>query len=86
MLEGLKNAGPTFTRMTGEVFKPQINRNVLAYVDDIIVKSDERLDHIKELAETFARLQEANLKLNLENMFLVFRKEKFWVVWYQLRG
>jgi hypothetical protein len=26
MPEGLKNVGPTFTRMTGEVFKPQIGR------------------------------------------------------------
>jgi hypothetical protein len=28
MPEGLKNAGPTFTRMTGAVFKPQIGRNI----------------------------------------------------------
>jgi hypothetical protein len=33
MPKGLKNAGPTFTIMTGEVFKPQ-----KAYVDDLIVK------------------------------------------------
>jgi hypothetical protein len=39
MPEGLKNTGPTFTRMTGEVFKPQIGRNIQAYVDDLIVKS-----------------------------------------------
>jgi hypothetical protein len=42
MPEGLKNAGPTFTRMTGEVFKPQIGRNIQAYVDDLIVKSSNR--------------------------------------------
>jgi hypothetical protein len=28
MPEGLKNAGPTFTRMTRAVFKPQIGRNI----------------------------------------------------------
>jgi hypothetical protein len=28
MPEGLKNAGPTFTRMIGVVFKPQIGRNI----------------------------------------------------------
>jgi hypothetical protein len=41
MPEGLKNAGSTFTRMTGEVFKLQIGRNIQAYVDDLIVKSGD---------------------------------------------
>jgi hypothetical protein len=50
MPEGLKNAGPTFTRMTGEVFKPQIGRNIQAYVDDLIVKSGDREKHISDLA------------------------------------
>jgi hypothetical protein len=39
MLEGLKNAGCTFSRMITIVFHPQIRRNILAYVDDIVVKS-----------------------------------------------
>lgn len=56
MPEGLKNAGPTFTRMTAEVFKTQIKRNLLAYIDDIIVISKSRADHIKDLAETFINL------------------------------
>jgi hypothetical protein len=42
MPDGLKNAGPTFTGMTGEVFKPQMGRNIQAYVDDLIVKSGTR--------------------------------------------
>jgi hypothetical protein len=42
MPEGLKNAGLTFTRMTGEVFKLQIGRNIQAYVDDLIVNSGDR--------------------------------------------
>jgi hypothetical protein len=42
MPEGLKNVGPTFTRMTGAVFKPQIGRNIQAYVNDLIVKSSDK--------------------------------------------
>ena len=64
--EGLKNAGPTFTRMTAQVFREQLCRNLLAYVDDIVVKSNIRVDHIKDLAETFANLRAANLRLNPE--------------------
>jgi hypothetical protein len=39
MPEGLKNAGGSFSRTTAKVLHPQIGRNVLTYVDDIIVKS-----------------------------------------------
>jgi hypothetical protein len=66
MPEGLKNAGPTFTRMTEEVFKPHIGRNIQAYVDDLIVKSGDRAIHVSDLAETFANMRRAGLKLNLE--------------------
>jgi hypothetical protein len=37
MPEGLKNAGGSFSRMTAKVLHSQIGRNVLKYVDDIIV-------------------------------------------------
>jgi hypothetical protein len=39
MPEGLKNAGGSFSRMTANVLHSQIGRNVLTYVDDIIVKT-----------------------------------------------
>jgi hypothetical protein len=42
MLEGLKNAGGSFSRLTAKVFHSQIGRNVLTYVDDIIVKSTKQ--------------------------------------------
>jgi hypothetical protein len=66
MPKGLKNAGSTFTRMTGTVFKPQIGRNIQAYVDDLIVKSANRASHISDLAETFANMRRAGLKLTPE--------------------
>ena len=46
--------GGTFSRMTTKVLGDQIGRNVLTYVDDIIVLSARREDHIKDLIETFA--------------------------------
>jgi hypothetical protein len=42
MPEGLKNAGQSFSRMSSEVLGPQLRRNVLAYVDDIVVTSTKR--------------------------------------------
>ena len=61
MPEGLKNAGCTFSRMTTKVLGDQIGRNVLTYVDDIIVLSNKIEDHIKDLNETFANFRRAGL-------------------------
>jgi hypothetical protein len=76
MPEGLKNAGPIFTRMTGVVFKPQIGRNIQAYVDDLIVKSGDRARHVSDLAETFANMRRAGLKLNPEKCVFGVTKGK----------
>jgi hypothetical protein len=64
MPEGLKNAGESFNRMTAKVLHSQIGRNVLTYVDDIIVKIRKQENHIADLQETFANFRQAGLKLN----------------------
>jgi hypothetical protein len=76
MPEGLKNAGPTFTRMTREVFKPQIGRNIQAYVDDLIMKSSDRAGHVSDLAETLANMRRVGLKLNPEKCVFGVTKGK----------
>jgi hypothetical protein len=70
MPEGLKNAGGSFNRMTAKVLHSQIGRNVLTYVDDIIVKSTKQENHVADLQETFANFRQAGLKLNPEKMCL----------------
>jgi hypothetical protein len=42
MPEGLDNAGPTFYRMTKVALKDQVGRNVLSYINDIVVASRKR--------------------------------------------
>jgi hypothetical protein len=41
-LEGLKNTGPTFCRMTKVILKEQLKRNVFDYVNDIVVEHRKR--------------------------------------------
>jgi hypothetical protein len=77
MPEGLKNAGGSFSRMTAKVLHSQIGRNVLTYVDDIIVKSMKQENHIADLQETFADFRQADLKLNPEKCVLGVKKGKF---------
>jgi hypothetical protein len=45
-------------------------------VDDIVVKSVQRRDHISDLAETFANLRVANLRLNPEKCVFSIHKGK----------
>jgi hypothetical protein len=77
MPEGLKNAGGSFSRMTAKVLHSQIGRNVLTYVDDIIVKSTKQEKQITDLQETFANFRRAGLKLNPEKYVFGVKKGKF---------
>jgi hypothetical protein len=66
MPEGLRNAGPMFNRMVKIVLGPQLRRNVLAYVDDVVIHNKKKDQHIKDLKETFANLRKYGLMLNPE--------------------
>jgi hypothetical protein len=77
MLEGLKNARGSFSIMTSKVLSSQIGKNVLTYVDNIIVKSTKQENHIADLQETFADFRKAGLKLNPEKCVFGVKKEKF---------
>jgi hypothetical protein len=66
MPEGLCNRGSTFCRMTKAAMKEHVGRNVLTYVDDIVVASKKKETYNSDLAETFTNMREARLKLNLE--------------------
>jgi hypothetical protein len=46
-------------------------------MDDIVVKSVQRKDHISDLAETFANMRAANLKLNPEKCVSAFTRGKY---------
>jgi hypothetical protein len=77
MPEGFKNAGGSFSRMTSKVLSSQIGRNVLTYVDDIIVKSTKQENHIADLQETFASFRKADLKLNPDKCVFGVKKGKY---------
>jgi len=63
---GLKNAGATYQRLMDRVLAPMIGRNVQAYVDDMVVTSQERDQHVSDLEELFATIAKYRLKLNPE--------------------
>lgn len=54
---GLKNAGSTNQRIVTWMFEMQIRRNVEVYIDDMVVKSKQTLDHLEDLKEVFSILR-----------------------------
>ncbi|XP_063948038.1 uncharacterized protein LOC135152135 [Daucus carota subsp. sativus] len=61
---GLRNAGATFQRLVNKMFKEQIGRTMEVYIDDMVVKSVNAKNHIRDLEEVFDILRQFNMKLN----------------------
>ena len=61
---GLKNVGAMYQRLVNQMFNKQIGRNVEVYVDNMLVKSKEKKDHLDDLKETFNTLRPYSMKLN----------------------
>jgi hypothetical protein len=76
MPEGLKNVGSTFSRLTKTVLESQVGRNIFTYVDDIVVASRSKEDHLADLAETFANMRTARLRLNPKKCVFGVRQGK----------
>jgi len=63
---GLKNAGATYQRLMDRVLAPMLGRNVQAYVDDMVVTSWQKEQHVVDPEELFTMIAKYRLKLNLE--------------------
>ena len=61
---GLKNDEATYQRMVTRMFKVQIGKNVKAYIDDMVVKSKQVSEHLKDLKDVFLVLRKHKLRLN----------------------
>jgi hypothetical protein len=48
------------------VLESQVGRNIFTYVGDIVVASKNKEDHLADLAETFANMRDARLRVNPE--------------------
>jgi hypothetical protein len=76
MPEGLKNAGSTFSRLTKTVLESHVGRNIFTYVDNILVARKNKEHHLADLAETFANMRDAQLRLNPEKCVFEVRQGK----------
>nr|KYP60896.1 Transposon Ty3-I Gag-Pol polyprotein [Cajanus cajan] len=61
---GLKNAGATYQRAMNLIFHDLIGKFVQVYIDDIIVRSKRKEDHLNHLKLSFERMTKHGLKMN----------------------
>ena len=54
---GLKNVGATYQRAATTLFHDVMHKDVEVYVDDMIVKSRDRVDHLEALQRFLERIR-----------------------------
>lgn len=74
---GLKTAPATFQRLMNNVLKDYINKICLVYLDDIIIFSTSLDEHINSIRLIFAKLEEANLKVQLDKSEFMKKETEF---------
>ncbi|KAA0037265.1 uncharacterized protein E5676_scaffold702G00050 [Cucumis melo var. makuwa] len=60
---GLKNACATYQRAMQKVFGDMLHKYVECYIDDLVVKSKRRQNHLTDLKVVFDRLQKYQLRM-----------------------
>jgi len=74
---GLKNAGATYQRLMDRALSSMLGRNVQAYMDDMVVTSREKEQHVTDLEELFTTIAKYRLKLNPEKCIFGVEARKF---------
>ncbi|KAA0046253.1 uncharacterized protein E6C27_scaffold284G00560 [Cucumis melo var. makuwa] len=61
---GLKNASATYQRAMQRIFDDMLHKHIECYVDDLVVKSKKKCDHLKDLKLVLDRLRKYQLRMN----------------------
>ena len=61
---GLKNVRFTYQQMMTRMSEPQLGKNIEIYIDDMVVKSKVKSEHVNDLGSIFEVLRKHKLHLN----------------------
>jgi ribonuclease HI len=74
---GLKNAGATYQRMVTGMFEHMIGKTVEAYIDDMLIKSVRKVNHVGDLRKVLEVLRSSKLRLNASKCLFGVSSGKF---------
>ncbi|XP_076889518.1 uncharacterized protein LOC143540300 [Bidens hawaiensis] len=77
MTFGLKNAGATYQRLMDNPFHDQIGKNLEVYMDDLVIKSVEEDQMLRDIEDVFSTLRKINMKLNPSKCSFGMEEGKF---------
>jgi len=60
---GLKNVGATYQRAMAAMFHDFIYKNMEVYVDDILIKSKRKEDHVSDIKVAFDIMKQYKLRI-----------------------
>jgi len=84
---GLRNAGATYQRMMNKVYDKAFMGDILeVYMDDMIVKSQQEVDHATHLKRVFEQTCKYNMRLNPEKCTFGVQAGKFLGFYLTERG
>jgi hypothetical protein len=69
---GMTNAPATFMDMMNRVFKPQLDKFIVVFIDDMLVYSSFKEEHVKHLIVVLQTLRK-------EKLYVKFSKCEFWL-------
>ena len=75
MLFGLKNAGATYQRAIQTCLADNWGKRVEAYVDDVVIKTENSENFIEDLQLVFNSLRRYRWKLNPKSVSLEYKQE-----------
>ncbi|CAL8174769.1 unnamed protein product [Prunus armeniaca] len=61
---GLRNARATYQRAMNCIFHDMIGHSLEVYIDDVVIKSPEKKDHVSNMRKAFLRMRQHKLKMN----------------------
>ena len=74
---GLKNAPATLQRLMNSILRDYIGKICYVYLDDIVIFSTSKEEHFDSLQKIFKRLQEENLKIQLDKSEFMKKETEF---------
>ena len=63
---GLTNAPSTFMRLINEILRRFLGELVIIYLDDILIFSKTKEEHLEHIGQVLQRLKEEKLLINLK--------------------